>query len=362
MNAKVLILIYRDRYSHIHIIICNNKALEADRASILRLDALRSLGLIIASVVCIWLYLSQYIKINTLALLISLLVLFDLFTVDKRYLNSNNFKSEKSGKITISDSDKAILKDLEESYRVFNLAGNPWAESTTSYFHESIGGYHGAKLRRYQELIENCLEKESNDLVQQLREGNSDFSRFSGLNMLNVKYLKYGPETSNIIPNPQSNGAAWLVSSVKKVKSADEELSETCSSNSKEVAIMDETKFTTDQTEFNNLGTIELTDKVPGELSYKANLTGNSLAVFSEIYYPEGWKAYSGDKELPILRVNYVLRALQLSQADSEIKFKFEPSSYVVGNTLTSVSSILLLLLSIGTLIFNYKNNLKTDD
>lgn len=325
-------------------------ALQSDRRSLLRTDALRSLGFILVSAGILWLYLKEHVNVKVSGLILTLFITVDLYAVDRRYLSSEQFTGNKRLAVSADNADREILKDNDPGYRVYNIASSAWNESTTSYYHHSIGGYHGAKLRRYQELIEYCIEEQTNAMISALRQGSADFSQYGVINMLNVRYLKYGPEANNIIRNNRAFGSAWLAENIVEVNTADEEIQATCDINSPSVAVIDGTKFDIPKLSGQPGGDVKLMKKEPGYLEYKADVQEKSLAVFSEIYYPEGWKAYSGDEELDILRVNYVLRGVVIDSADKLIRFEFNPASYRYGNTITAISSILTLLLALGSM------------
>ncbi|WP_185152830.1 YfhO family protein [Fulvivirga aurantia] len=332
-------------------------ALSDDREGLMRGDAFRSLIFIVLAGAVAFLRLKKVISYPIMGGIFALLILIDLAAVDSRYFGENNYKrSADRSFFQPTDADKEILKD-NGKYRVYNLQG-AMNEARTSYHHHSLGGYHGAKMRRYQDLYDHCIQNETQQMIQSLQSGNQDLSGYGVVNMLNTKYLTFGAGKNAIIPNIHANGNAWFVSKIIKANSPDEELSKTCDINTSNQAVVDISKFEIDQTSFNTSGTIALEKYTPNKVSYTANVEQNALAVFSEIYYPVGWKATIDGKEAQILRANYVLRALKIPDGQHKIEFTFEPDSYYVGDKITFASSLLLILLLIGSLGLTLKQRL----
>jgi hypothetical protein len=288
----------------------------------------------------------KFSELGFYAFLIFMITL-DIAIVDRRYYSKDNFQRKRDTSYHAnSAADDEILKD-KSYYRVYNLQ-NPMAEARTSYNHHSLGGYHGAKLRRYQDLYDSCLLRETQQLYRDAQSGGLDFKKYGVLNMLNAKYVKYGDEAGNIIPNPEANGAAWFVREVVGVNSPTEELKQTGELKSRSFAVIDNSKFKIQNFEYDSLSTIHLQEFKPAYLKYESQSSKNGLAVFSEVYYPKGWHAFVDGKEILILRANYVLRALEIPQGKHTIEFKFEPQPYIVGNKVTLASSwvVLFVLLS----------------
>ncbi|MGM0581227.1 MAG: YfhO family protein [Bacteroidota bacterium] len=316
--------------------------IKEQRASMFRTDAFRSFFFIIAAGGILYFWKENKIKESLAVGLIVAVIVIDLVPVSKRYLNDENFVRKNRGElITKSEADKRILQD-DGHYRVLNL-NNPFNEAHTSYYHSSIGGYHGAKMRRYQDLIDYHLKPEMTDLIENLRAGNTDFSNFNVINMLNPKYFKFGEQAGQVISNQDANGNAWFVENVKKVSSPDDEIATLENIDTKNEVVINTDNFNLSQENYSS-GSIELTSYKPNELVYKSNNNSDGLAVFSEIYYPKGWKAFIDGQETEILQVNYVLRALNVPAGEHEIVFKFEPKAYHVGNKVMWVSSFLLFI------------------
>lgn len=329
------------------------EALREDREALMRSDALRSLIFILLAGAVLFFHTKRKISIPVALLILGGLILTDLWAVDKRYLNDENFtRSPRKNFFAATPADKKIDSDKDLHYRVLNLA-NPWNEARTSYHHSSVGGYHGAKLKRYQELIDNCLDTQKNALIESVQSGQADFSKFGVLNMLNTKYYTYGPEAGNVISNPANFGNAWLVNKVQKVNSADEEIAATCKLESKNTAIVDVSRFEV-PANVTGSGNIELVEYKPNYLKYKANTSGNALAVFSEIYYPKGWISKIDGKEADIIRANYILRAVSLPQGEHIVEFEFRPNAYFVGNKIMMASSGFLILLIVASLAWTF--------
>ena len=330
------------------------KALHTDRRGLFRDDAFRSLSFIFS--VFILLYFNVGKKISILAFYIFLIVMMSLDSaiVDKRYFTKENYQRKRtSSSFTATAADEAILRD-KSYYRVYNLQ-NPMAEASTSFFHHSLGGYHGAKLRRYQELYDSCISDETVELIASAQQGSLDFPKLGVLNMLNAKYVSYGPDADNIIPNQNANGPAWFVKEVIKVNSPTEELKMTGEVKTFETAVIDNSKFEIGNFDFDSLSLINLTELRPPYLKYEAKTSVNSFAVFSEIYYPKGWLATIDGKEVPILRANYVLRALEVPSGKHTIEFRFEPRPYVIGDKVTMASTWILLLVVLGVLGWSFR-------
>jgi hypothetical protein len=280
-----------------------------------------------------------------------------MWFVDKRYLNSDDFvKKEAKAKLSApSLADNIILKD-NSYYRVLNISVSPFNDASTSYYHKSIGGYHGAKLKRYQELIDTSLTHDINliqsvgSTAKSIEEIQTVFNSTSALNMLNAKYVIYNPAESPLV-NQNALGNAWFVETPVIVNNANEELSSVNRINASKTAVID--KLFKDQI-INSSYPISEGDKIelksykPNELIYRSKSQGEKLAVFSEIYYPAGWKSYIDGKESNYFRTDYVLRGMAIPAGEHEIKFRFEPASYIVGNKISLVSSLLFVLLSAG--------------
>jgi len=333
-------------------------AMVSDRKELLRTDALRSLVFVTAGAAVLLAFIKDKLRKEYSIVVIGVLVLLDLWTVDKRYLNSDRFErpSAIQKSVVPTPADAFILKD--QSYnRVLNLAVSTFKDNTpTSYFHKSIGGYHGAKLKRYQELIDSALLREINAFIGAAGNARSaedlipPLAKAPALNMLNTRYIIYNPEAPPVI-NPYALGNAWFVENPVFVENANQEIMAINSLNPVTDAVIDK-KFRDLVTGTSyppaHGDTIYLTSYQPNELIYKYSAATEKLIVFSEIYYPAGWKCYVDGTEKPYMRANYVLRAMVAPAGDHEIKFSFNPESFVTGNKVSLASSILLFLLAGG--------------
>ena len=336
-------------------------ALMADRKSLLRIDAFRTLLFVAAAAGGLWAYWNNKIKAQYAIVLWVALVMVDMWPVNKKYFNNDNFTSKKEVAVPFQEMpvDKEIKKDKDLYYRVLNLQ-NPMADARTSFFHKSLGGYHGAKMKRYNELYSYAIEPEMRMLIAGFEkpEGiDSVMSHLSVINMLNTKYFIYDLNQPPL-PNAHALGNAWLVKTAQVVDNADQEVTSIKSFDPKSTAIVNKNfaKALEGYTSGSGEGVIKLTEYQPNYLKYEATVnSGSQLAVFSEIYYPKGWKSFIDGKETPHIQADYVLRAMVIPAGKHQVEFKFEPSSYYVGNKVSLASSILLLLAIGGYLIYILK-------
>lgn len=306
--------------------------LVADRESLMRTDAFRSLAFVLMAAVALWFYSKEKLKYEYLGAILSVLVLIDLWGVDKRYLNERDFEKKKSEAVIEKTAvDEQILADKDPHYRVYNNTVDFDKDALTAYYHKTLGGYHGAKMRRYQELIEWQLAKMNMECY----------------NMLNAKYFIVQDSTGNkfVQMNPNHNGNAWFVKDIKWVKDADEEINALSDFRSKETAIIDK-RFEQDLAGFkpsaDSASNIKLTLYQPNKLKYVSDAGSEQLAVFSEIYYDKGWNAYVDGQLVPHFRVDYVLRAMRVPAGHHEIEFRFEPSVIATGERIAYASSFTL--------------------
>ncbi len=344
------------------------ETLPLDRMEMLQSDALRSLIFIMLAFTLLFFYAKGKIKTLVASIALCVLCALDMIPVAHRYLNETSFvkKEVKNKPFTASEADKFILADKTEDFRVLNLTLDIFNSSAPSYFHKNVGGYSAVKLRRYQELIEVHLSKEIRNFTSSLRtintlgEAEEIFKQTPVLNMLNTKYVIYAPQAMPIA-NPYKMGNAWLVDNINFVENADEEiLSLDLDSLTNTVVVDKATENAPSAKIYNSAnGKIELTLYEPNKLIYHFTSTEDQLAVFSEIYYPDGWNAYINGEEVPYFRANYLLRAMELKAGDYDIEFRFEPKSYDLGKILSIICSILLTT-AISYIIFvNLKNNFK---
>ena len=307
-------------------------ALEMDRAALLRSDSLRSLIFIILTAASIYLYTSKKIKPVMFALTLAVLVLADMLPVNKRYLNSDDFvKARKMEQpFQMTNADKQILADKELNFRVYNTTERLDAGARTSYFHNNIAGYHGAKLKRYQEIID-----------MQITKGNT-----SVINMLNTKYIiRKGPSGDlSAAQNPSRLGAAWLVKDVQMVENADEEMSLLSTFDPANEVLVDK-RFVQSNASYSGTGSIQLSSYQPNHLVYDVSTSASAFAVFSEIFYDKGWNAYVDGVLEEHYRVNYILRGMNIPKGAYQVEFKFEPQAVAIGSSISLVCSVLIYVL-----------------
>ncbi|UTD14720.1 YfhO family protein [Tenacibaculum mesophilum] len=317
-------------------------ALIADRKSMLFNDSLRSLLLVLVVAGMLWFYLKGKLKQVPMLIVLGGLIIFDLVSIDANYINKEDFTSARRVQkpFTATKADTEILKD-KGHYRVVNFSVSPMQDGRTSYFHNSIGGYHAAKMKRYQELFDYQIAKNNMEV----------------LNMLNTKYFIISDEQFQ--ENPEANGNAWFVNSLKKVSSANEEIIALDSLNTKSEAVINSNEFNlkADVFQKDSIATINLVKKDLTELIYEASTTSEQFAVFSEIYYKDGWNAYIDGESVPYYRVNYVLRGIEVPAGKHKITFKYEPSVIKTGSSLSLICYALLLIMPIGLFVIKKKKN-----
>ncbi|KIQ22021.1 membrane protein [Flavobacterium sp. MEB061] len=323
-------------------------ALKEDRMSLYSADLLRSGFFIVVTFGILWLFIKNKLAQNTTLIIVGLLMIFDLFFVDKKYVSAKDFLSpvQIAAPFQETPSDAQILKDTTH-YRVFEVNGN-MSSARASYFHHSLGGYHAAKPRRMQQLFDYQIAKNNMEV----------------LDMLNVKYIiqtdKEGKEFPTV--NPNTNGNAWFVGSVRLVNRPDDVMKALDKIDTKNVAVFNvhdyEGKFKSARLkkQWDTTGTIKVVEYKPNYIKYQSDNKKDGLAVFSEIYYKNGWNAYVDGQLTDHFPVDYVLRAMEVPGGKHTIEFKFEPQVVKTGGTIALASSIGMLLLLIGGVYFERKN------
>jgi hypothetical protein len=340
-------------------------AIQKDRLALLRSDAFRSLVFICLAALSVYFAYLKRLKFNVFVVLLSLLLLADMWPVNKRYLNSKAFVSKKEDKnpFTATTADRIILTDKDPDFRVLNLTVSPLQDGSTSWFHKSLGGYHGAKMRRYQELYDHYIQNEIMDLITTLQKRplpealDSTLATSTALNMMNTRYIIYNTEAPPIV-NRNKLGNAWFVHSIRTVGNADEEIADLAGLSLRNEAIVDK-RFS----EYlkgvpivpDTSGRILLTEYRPNDLKYVSNASSEQFAVFSEIYYDKGWQAYIDGNPAPHFRANYILRAMKIPAGNHTIEFKFHPKSYFMGEKISLASSFILVLLIAGMVWLEWK-------
>lgn len=321
-------------------------ALRADRIDLFRSDAWRSFWFIAVFGGVVFARLKTWIGNTVFFAAVTILITLDLSFVDRRYLSGEQYQRKRQASITPTAADQEILND-KSYYRVYNIQ-NPLTEARTSYFHHSIGGYHGAKLRRYQDLFDSCLYQQTQVLYEDLQAGQILPEHYGAMNMLNVKYFTYGPD--QVFANPAPNGSAWFVKELVTANSPSEELAVLCDINTRDQAVVDVSKFDAPSVGYDSTASVLLSEFRPNYIKYETRSGADGFVVFSEIYYPKGWSAWVDGKETEIFRVNYILRGLPIPAGTHTVEFRFKPKPYTIGNKITLASSWLLLVVVIASL------------
>ncbi|MFN3530848.1 MAG: YfhO family protein [Bacteroidia bacterium] len=318
-------------------------ALMDDRAAILRKDAIKSLILVLLAAGSLWFAMQKKLSITNMVLILLAANTIDLWVTNKRYLNEDDFVNKRlvEQPFEPNAADMRILQDTSLYYRVFDLGNrNPFNENRASFFHKSVGGYHAAKLSRYEDVKVTWLEKFNMNV----------------LNAFNTRWIIVSQEGQGPVPqfNPDANGNAWMVEHYIIVPDAKAEIDTIGNTNLRRTAIIDqrfakavsEKNFVTD-----SAAAIQLTAYHPERLDYSFSANSEQLVVFSEIYYDKGWKAYLNDTEVPHFRANYLFRAMVVPAGEHQISFRFEPDTYVMAEKVSLAANIMLLLLCLSAIV-----------
>ena len=330
--------------------------LEDVRVAIFRKDALRSLIFIILAAVPLFLYVKGKLKAVPAFAVLAALILVDMFPIDKRYLNNDNFidKAKFDKPFVAAPANQYILNDKALSYRVADITRDMFNDASTCYFHKSIGGYSGAKLRRYQDVITQYLgpglnrlrsAKTAEDMARQL-------AQQEVLNMLNTKYIIFNPQ-SQPFENPFAYGNAWMVNDVQIANTPNDEFNALATSDLHRTAIIGK-EFEQEVASYRPQaedGSITLTDYKPNQLTYSFSANENKLVVFSEIWTSKGWTMRIDGQESPLLRANYLLRAAMVPAGQHEIVMRYEPKIWKVGGIVSLVSSLAIILFAVATIV-----------
>lgn len=326
-------------------------------------DAWRSFFIILLGSVLLYLFIINKLKTKWMVIAITVLCVADMWSVNKRYLSDKDFvePTRRMAEVQKTPTDEVILADTAKDFRVLNFAGNTFNENNTSYWHKSIGGYHAAKLRRYQELIEYHISTEMQYLMKTLPQVGGDMTQVDAdsmkvVNMLNTRYFIF-PVQGGTVPlqNPYAYGNAWFADEVQYVPSANAEIEALYKVSPKKTAIVNE-RYKSDlqnavSSPSDSTATIRLMEYKPNYLRYETNSAGNRVAVFSEVYYKQ-WQAYIDGKEVPIACANYVLRALHVPSGKHVIEFRFDPPSIHTTEIIAYVGLVALLLI-MGYLLYS---------
>jgi hypothetical protein len=329
-------------------------------------DALRSFYIILVGTGILLAFAYGKLKKEYAIAIILVICLVDLWTVNKRYLNDEMFvpKSEREAPQQMTQADEQILHDKSLDYRVLNLASNTFNENETSYYHKSIGGYHAAKLRRYQEMIEQYISPEMQQMFKAVSEAGGDMTKISGdsiwpvLNMLNTKYMIFPLQGGQTVPlqNPYTYGNAWFIDKIQYVANANEEMAAVGQLSLRHEAVAD-AKFKAqlgEAMEQDSVSIVTIKGYEPNELSYEVNSGKGGVVVFSEIYYP-GWTATIDGQPAELGRVNYILRALNVKSGKHDVVLTFKPKSVNTTETIAYISYVILMLVVLGAVYMEYR-------
>jgi hypothetical protein len=337
-------------------------AIRQDRKVLLQGDALRSLFFILGAATILYFTFTKKISVRNSLVFLALILIVDMWTIDRRYLNTSNFvtRTEVKEPYKPTQADLFILQDKSPSYRVLNLSVSPFQDASTSYFHKSIGGYHGAKMKKYQELIDHSIFDEMMKLQKVFSNKPTEASVDSvlaalpALNMLNTKYVILNPQYP-ALQNSHALGNSWFVNGYRIVQDANEEVSAINTIDPGKTALIDK-RYESDlnglKIEPDSSARISLSEYKPNYLKYQSSARSNQLAVFSEIYYDKGWNAYVDGQLNPYFRTDYTLRGMLIPAGVHTIEFRFEPKSFALGKNISLASSALIILLFAGVFGF----------
>ena len=343
------------------------------RQAIFSADCWRSVGIILVGTLLLLLFKAGKLRARYMVGALAVLCLVDMWMVDKRYLNDSMFvpKSNREEPIAITSTDEAILQDKSLDYRVLNFASNTFNENETSYYHKSIGGYHPAKLRRYQEMVERYISREMQQTMSAIAEAGGDMSHVDGeklcpvLNMLNTRYFILPLQDGQTIPlqNPYAFGNAWMVEKVSFADNANEEIDAVGKIDLRHEAVADkkykqQLTLTPQQATPDSTTVITLTKYEPNQLTYDVKSKAGGVVVFSEIYYP-GWTATVDDQPVELARVDYILRALTIKGGSHKVVLSFFPKSVDTTETIAYAASALLLLAIVAAAVAAWRRNKK---
>ena len=338
--------------------------LEEVRMSLFTSDAWRSFFIILVGVTLLWMYVAGKLKQISLIVSLALLCLVDMWTVNKRYLYDEQFVEQQvqTQGFQQTETDKMILADQTLDYRVLNLASNTFNENNTAYWHKSVGGYHAAKLRRYQEMIEEHISGEMNNLFKAVTEAEGEMEKldpsgFPVLNMLNTRYFIFPLQGGQTLPllNPHALGNAWFVDDVQYVDNANEEIEAIHGLDPLETAVVDK-RFVEviKPVSADSVASIQLVTYEPNYLKYEVDSKNGGTVVFSEIYYP-GWRSSIDGQEVSHGRANYILRAMNVPAGKHVIEFSFDPLSLHVTEKIAFIALGILALAVLGVVLLKIK-------
>ena len=315
-------------------------AMADERVDVMQADAWRSLLFVMLAAVAVAAYLSRKVikSAPVLCCVLATVVAADLIDVDLRYLNHDSFVDAYSAKVTPTEADLLIMQDKDPAYRVLNLTVSPFNDATTSYFHRSVGGYHGAKLSRYQDMIDHHLSY--------LHEG--------ALDMLNVRYIIDKPTADGVFVRETANGAAWMVESIVRASSPQEEIERVGKIDTKREAVMTD-EYLPENFHFSK-GSISLDEYRPNYLRYTAKAEGDALIVFSEIFTKQGWTVKIDGEKARALRADYILRAVEMPAGEHTIEWSYRAPNWALVEGIAMACSVVVLAAFLLTLIYVIRN------
>ena len=337
------------------------------RAAMVSADALRSLIIVVIGIAILRIFVAGKLRADLTIGAIAVLCLFDMWQINKRYLYDDQFVEPdiRTSTFAKTEADKYILEDTDLDYRVLNFAVNPFNENTTSYWHKNVGGYHAAKLRRYNELIEIRLKNEMQAAYQEISKAGGDMeqvdpTKFGSINMMNARYFIVATKEGEVpLENPYALGNAWFVEQVDYVANADEEIDRLADIYPGNTAVVDNQFKSMLQSatalDVADEATIELTAYEPNSVTYQSNNPSDGVAVFSEVYYPDGWHATIDGEPVELARADYVLRSLYIPAGSHTIQMTFDPQSIHVTEAIAYTAMVLLLVGIVAVIALQYR-------
>ncbi|MFI3319395.1 MAG: hypothetical protein SNH01_01295 [Rikenellaceae bacterium] len=325
------------------------QAMVDERHAFMASDAWRTIAYIVVAAAVIWLFVKAKISRGVMVAVVGIVAVVDLASVNMRFLTHDDFTAPASTKIRPTAANVEIMKDKELGYRVFNLAVSPFNDATTSYFHRSVGGYHGAKLSRYQDLIDNQLAKQNTEV----------------LNMLNTKYFIVPTSAENpsgVVPRMGANGAAWFVDDIVEVATPREEMDMLDMISTKSTAVVQRGEVPSDIAKYegaDSLRKIELVSYLGHKLRYKYTASRPSIAIFSEIYFDKGWSAYIDGAEAPYFRADYLLRAMALPAGEHTVEWRFEAPKWGLIEAIGWICSLIIIFGLLILMIYEGRQKIK---
>jgi len=334
--------------------------LELVRVNIFKADAMRSFIFITLAAAVLYIYGQGKLKQHWLIVAFTMLILIDMVPVAQRYLNNNNFVSKRKVEkpFQLTKADQEILKDSDPNYRVLDITKNIFNDASTSYFHHSIGGYHGAKLQRYQDVIDHYLQAEIQAVLKSFENNptldaiDQNLAKQNMLNMLNTKYIIYSQNLTPIT-NYRALGDAWTVSDITWIDTPNEEIDALENIEPAKTAVVSR-EFQALLQDFaggDARAAIQLIEYEPNKLVYDFKSNADELVVFSEIWTPKGWNLYLDGEKHPLFRANYLLRAALIPAGDHKLEMRYEPAVWAVGETISLISSLILILLALALIV-----------